>query len=477
MWAQEIAPKILLMIQFKKLGEDVNIIKDFLEQSESAFCDISIGIKYMWRDEYVIDYAILDDTLIMKESSNDYKDVFYYPMGKNVDLALIEIEKYCKINNIPLVFGCVQNDVALKLNNRYNKVEIISDRDWDDYIYDAEKFKTYSGKKYSGQRNHVNKFKKLYPDYKVCVLQKQDYQKIEKFLKEFELGTDFSVWTEKSEQEKVYDYVKNAEKLNQVGAYLELDGKVVAFSMGEVVNDTLIVHVEKALKTYEGVYPTMAQEFAKLFATGGVKFINREEDCGDMGLRISKLQYRPIEIRQKNTVTVFTLFDKIVAPIKLVTERLTIEDITDNDKQAYFNLYTDDELNKWWGYDYREDLGDNDITPDYFISFMTGLKEKKEEYSFAVKLDGKMIGELVAHNFGYYADVEIGFRFFKEFQGKGYAKESCLGLIEYLKGIGAKTIKSRCYKENIPSRRLIESLGLTLTHETDTHYFFCKSVK
>ncbi len=462
------------MIEFKKLGDNVNLIKGYLEQSENAFCDISVGIKYMWRDEYLIDYAIVDDTLVMKETSNDYKDVFYYPMGKNVNLALTEIEEYAKKNNIPLVFGCVQNDVAVKLHNRYDKVEIFNERDWDDYIYDAEKFKTYSGKKNSGQRNHVNKFKRLYPDYKVKVLKETDYHKIETFLKEFERGTDFSVWTEKSEQEKVYDYIKNTEKLNQVGAYLELDGKVVAFSMGEVVNDTLIVHVEKALKSYEGVYPTMAQEFAKLFAVDGVKYINREEDCGDMGLRISKLQYHPIEIRQKNTVKVATLFNKIVAPVKIVTQRLTIEDITENDKNEYFDLYTDEDLNIWWGYDYREDLGDNEITSDYFISFMNGLKEKGEEYSFAVKSNGKMIGELVAHNFGYYADVEIGFRFFKDYQNKGYARESATALIEYLKTLGVKTVKSRCYKQNLPSKRLIESLGLILTDQTDTHYFFSK---
>ena len=139
-------------------------------------------------------------------------------------------------------------------------------------------------------------------------------------------------------------------------------------------------------------------------------------------------------------------------------------------------MYTDDELNKWWGYDYREDLGENALTPDYFMAFMKELKEKKEEYSFAVKLDGKMIGELVAHNFGYYADVEIGFRFFRDYQGKGYAKESANALVQYLKELGAKTVKSRCYKENLPSRRLIESLGLVQTNQTQTHYFFSKSL-
>ena len=104
---------------------------------------------------------------------------------------------------------------------------------------------------------------------------------------------------------------------------------------------------------------------------------------------------------------------------------------------------------------------------------MRSLKKNKEEYSLAVRFDGKMIGELVVHNFGYYSDVEIGFRFLKEFQGKGYATESASGLISYLRGLGVKTIKSRCNKENTPSKNLILRLGLKFSHKTDTHYFFC----
>ena len=61
----------------------------------------------------------------------------------------------------------------------------------------------------------------------------------------------------------------------------------------------------------DGIYPTMAQEFAKAFATDGIKLINREEDCGDAGLRISKMQYHPIDVKEKNFVRVKTLFDKI----------------------------------------------------------------------------------------------------------------------------------------------------------------------
>ncbi|MBE5734449.1 MAG: GNAT family N-acetyltransferase [Clostridiales bacterium] len=461
------------MLEFSRLGKDVVFLNDYIKQSTISFCDISVGIRYMWGDEFVVDYCIFNDTLIMKESSPDYKNAFYYPMGKDVEGALCEIENYCVKNNLPLTFCCLDNLTASQLANRYHKVSIKNDRDWSDYIYDAEKFRTYSGKKFSGQRNHVNKFKKLYPNYNFKVIEQSDFVRIKEFLDEFENKTEFLRWTEAIEQKKVYDFVLNMFNLNQVGGLLEVDGKVVAFSVGEVVNKTLIVHVEKALRKYEGVYPTMAQEFAKAFAVGGVKLINREEDCGDIGLRISKLQYQPIEVKEKNFLTAHTLFDKISTPVLIQTERLTITQIFESDKEDYCRLYLDDQLNKLWGYDYKEDLNGEEPTPDYFFAFQNSLKEKKEEFSFAVKLCGKMIGELVLHNFDFFGGVEMGFRFFKQFHGKGFAIESATALKNYvIDTLGAKKLKSRCFKENIPSANLINRLGLTKSHEDQTHYYF-----
>lgn len=168
-----------------------------------------------------------------------------------------------------------------------------------------------------------------------------------------------------------------------------------------------------------------------------------------------------------------TLFDNIISPVHIKTERLVVTEITENDKENYAKLYLDDQINKWWGYDYREDLNGKEPTADYFFGFQNLLKEKKEEYSLAVKRDGEMIGELVLHNFDEEGGVEIGFRFFQECQGKGYALESATALKDYVfNTLGATTLKSRCYKENLPSRKLIGKIGLVQTHESLTHYYF-----
>ena len=459
------------MIKFEPLGANVQIIKDYMGKSEISFCDISVGTKYMWRDDFIIDYAFYNGTLIMKETCPDYENAFYFPIGEDIEGALGEIEKYCAENHQPLVFCCIDNAHVPFFRERYYDISVYNIRDWSDYIYTSEQFRTYSGKKLGGQRNHVNKFKKLYPDYVFKKIEKSDLNDIAKFLKEYEESYVFSSWTAKEEEKKVFDFIAHADELGQSGGMIKINGKVVALSVGEAVGDALIVHVEKALKGYDGVYPVMASEFVKAFA-GDAEFVNREEDCGDEGLRISKLQYHPVEIKEKNIITVKTLFDRIITPVNILTERLVINEIEKSDGQDYFRLYTDDALNRYWGYDYREDIK-GAPTPEKFIAFQKLLKERKEEYSLAVRVDGKMAGELVLYNFDYFGGLEIGFRFFKEYQGKGYAYESASALKDYVKDVlKAKYIRSRCFKQNLPSMRLITRLGLKKVKEDDTHFYF-----
>ena len=461
------------MLKFTRLDKDVNFLFPFMEESEIEFCDYSVGAKYLWRDEFIIDYAIYNDTLIMKENCEDYKTAFYYPIGKDVNGALKEIEKYCEEKEVPLFFCCIDNEKSGELLERYPFSKVINERDWSDYIYDAEKFKTYSGKKLSGQRNHVNKFKKLYPNYEFSVITKDDFSDIEKFLSEYERVTEFTSSMQVEEDKKLRDYIFNMHNLNQVGGVIRVDGKIVALSVGERVKKTLIVHIEKGLREYQGVYPTMASEFAKAFAVGGVKYINREEDCGEMGLRISKLQYQPIEVKEKNNIEVLTAFSKLEECVEIKTERLRLREITPEDKEEYKKLYLDDELNKLWGYDYREDLGDREPTADYFYSFNKELRKKEEELSLIIKKDKEFIGEIVLHEFDFYGNVRIGFRLKREAQKKGYAIESATALIEYVeKKIKPKNVLGKCFKENAPSKALFTKLGFIEYREDSEYYYF-----
>ena len=75
-------------------------------------------------------------------------------------------------------------------------------------------------------------------------------------------------------------------------------------ALGEIIGDTLFIHIEKADRDYEGCYQMLVAQFAQQFAGEGVAFINREDDTGDPGLRTSKLSYHPVALLEKYTVTV-----------------------------------------------------------------------------------------------------------------------------------------------------------------------------
>jgi hypothetical protein len=107
------------------------------------------------------------------------------------------------------------------------------------------------------------------------------------------------------ESDKVGELLENYGQYGLFGGFLTVGGEIVSFSVGERVNDTVFVHVEKADIRYTGVYQVMVQEFLKHFAREGDLYVNREEDVGDEGLRKSKLSYHPAELLEKSVVRAF----------------------------------------------------------------------------------------------------------------------------------------------------------------------------
>ena len=77
------------------------------------------------------------------------------------------------------------------------------------------------------------------------------------------------------------------------GGLLRANGEVVAFALGEQINeDTLVVHIEKAFSEVPGAYAVINQQFL-IHESGGLKYVNREDDVVEPGLRKAKLSYHP----------------------------------------------------------------------------------------------------------------------------------------------------------------------------------------
>ena len=457
-------------MQLKPLNDPLEI-KDYILRSTSGFCDFSLGFLLMWKKSYNFYYAIENDTLILGGGYDDEPFAYFYPIGKDVEGALKLIEEDSAARG-GLRFACLDDKTASALCNRFSDVCVTSDRRWSDYIYDAEDLKYFKGKKFSGQRNHINKFLRLFGEYTYRDITPETVPAVLDFLREFGKTREFTGLA-KAEYESCFTLISNMFDYNCAGGFIETDKRIVAIAVGERIGDVLIEHIEKGLPDYPGAYQVMVSEFAKRYATDGVKYINREDDSGDEGLRTSKMQYHPLLIKNKNFLTVNCLFKKIKPPVIMIDGEIVMSDITARDKEAFCELYLDDDNNLYWGYDYREDIGKNAPTPDYFFGFQQSLKDRCEEYSLAVRRRGELIGEAVFHNFDYHGGVEIGIRIKKSEQGRGYAKTALKLMISYARDVlRAQNIKAKCFKANAASKAALLSAGFAPAGEDEKYYYF-----
>ena len=256
---------------------------------------------------------------------------------------------------------------------------------------------------------------------------------------------------------------------------MEYEGRLISIAMAERCGETLHVHIEKALYGYEGVYPATVQEFARCYAVDGVRYLNREDDAGDRGLRTSKLQYLPCKLAEKFCFDVKNELEDLDEIPTLKTERLTLSAFTDKDREAYNTLCLDDERNKWWGYDYRTDWKGEDLD-SYFLDVVREDFAKKRAINFAIRLDGKCIGEVLLYRFDGKGGAEEGCRIAPEYGGQGYGVEAFRAVAEwglYQRHLGH--VVAKCFKENDASYKMLSSC-MRKRGEDEKFFYFNKEV-
>jgi hypothetical protein len=468
-------------INFKILEtKDVLEMLPYFKATRLHLSDYSAAFKIMWQKHFTLQFAYVANCVVFCENWQG-RTYFHYPMelrGGDAQKAIDEIEEYCRQKHIRMHFTCIPRKKLLELIDRYGmELRITNHRRWKDYFYNAKDFVTYAGGKFSGQRNHVNKFKKLYPNYKFVRLTSVDVPKIKNFLSKYEVrqlskGTLMA----KEELESVYMLLPYIDEFDFKAGGLEVDGELIAISIGEQCGDQLIIHVEKGLVGYEGVYPTMAQEFAKAFVTDGIIYINREDDAGDAGLRKSKMQYNPIFLVDKYDIFPRRVIERITHTPHLRSERLVIKEISDSDAEDLYALEMYEERNKLWGWDWREHTEDKAPTPQFFIEGWKEDFKNSEEMPMGIYLDNKFIGEVVLHNFGYRNDCEIGMRLLPQYEGQGYAQEAVRTVMDYaFYDLNMETIFAKCHKINERSKNTLTSVGLKQYAEDETFYYFRKT--
>ena len=294
---KDIIQERLFMLSFKNIElSDREILESFFEKFGYPVSDNCFGGLYIWQPGFQSQYAVIEETVILRGKDGG-RWVYQCPIGKNVKAAA---EFLINTRQPDLLFvGLCPAEKAFLERNFEGKFKFINNRDSSEYVYSREALCSFSGKNYQQKRNHVNKFLRLYGQPETVILNGENISLIsetEHLWINGHDGEDIRIIHENAAFRRA---VENFDELGFMGAAIRVEGKTVAFGIGEKLSeDTVIEHFEKADREMDGCYAVMVQQFARILPPE-IKYINREEDMGIEGLRKSKLSLKPVFMEEK----------------------------------------------------------------------------------------------------------------------------------------------------------------------------------
>lgn len=272
------------------------LYKERLAQVPQRSSDYSFANLWAWCDEYQLTWAWENDLVWIRQQSPE--PVYWAPVG-NWDM--IDWSARLSSLNEKIDFVRVPEALSLRIMDLNCSMSSIEQRDHWDYLYSVKELIGLKGKKFHGKKNLLYQFQKNSWRY---VPLDQSLIKRALFMQ-----YDWCAWRNceasaglAAENRVITKVLKSFDELNLFGGAIEVDGYVVAFTVAEQLSPkTLVIHFEKALNGYKGVYQAINREF--LAAQKGFERVNREQDLGNEGLRKAKLSYNPIDFIKKFRLT------------------------------------------------------------------------------------------------------------------------------------------------------------------------------
>jgi len=272
--------------------EDRSFFRQHYSQYPQVHSDNTFTNMVCWNHYANYHYAYVQDNLILT-STIDGKTRFRPPIGPRNPALLKDLVRLaaCTGDNEPIIL--IDQNSASWIQSLYPRIDMAPDRDQSEYVYSASDLSTLQGRDYVYIRREINRFKRNYT-YDIEPITPANGHHIKDFLDQWYASRNEEDGTLAiSEKEAVLYGIDHMAETGLSGLAIRVDGKIGAISMFETMNsDTALIHFEKGLQEYPGIYKIINQETASLLAKQ-FTYINRESDMGVPGLREAKLRYHP----------------------------------------------------------------------------------------------------------------------------------------------------------------------------------------
>lgn len=288
--------------------ENAKEIMACIAKKRATICDDVITNIFLWSRYYNLKYIKTDTGLVW----------LYTPPFETFTTAPICASEYLEENfqvilqyfhevlEKKLVMFVVDENFLNHVDLPNDRFEVTEERNYFDYVYDAQKLRTLSGKKYHKKKNHVNAFLKEYEGrYEARMLSFDDLEDIMACVNRWhdQKVSEDPYHRENHEINGLIYLLKECQSLSYKMFGVYVDHVLEAFSLGyyDEETKTAFIHIEKANPEIRGLYPFINQQFLCQGFPEATR-VNREDDMGLEGLRKAKLSYQPMELVKKYTI-------------------------------------------------------------------------------------------------------------------------------------------------------------------------------
>jgi len=304
-----------------------NVMNEYLKLINVDLSDYTFAGNYIWLSTATGFYSIVNNTFCLFILNSGELTMLLPPIGE-------------KQNTYEAILDCFEIMNNHNSNKNYSKIEyvhedilegfvdyleegtliyemlkdFIIEKKLVDYIYKVDDLIELKGDSYKSKRNEINKFMKIYPEYKIEILDIKKHSKdvldlFNKWVK------DRTTYMPKEEVEIFLDgiyferfaikrLVNDYENLDIIGLVIYINDELKGFTVGERINENIAnIIIEKTDFEVLGCAQFIFREFTKILKDKyQVEYINVGDDMGFENLKKVKMSYRPKKIVPKYTI-------------------------------------------------------------------------------------------------------------------------------------------------------------------------------
>ncbi len=286
------------------------MIKPYLYKYGEGSCQHSFAAMFCMANKYGDSLCEKDGWLFIHRAgiSSKTERAYLFPMGDNSDEvrlghAIEAIIEDAHNHGAAVRFETLTaaaKDAVVRLFPGVFSVTAL--RDYSEYIYTYDKLANLSGHQMASKRQDINTFYRTYGNsVRIEKIKDKHLDEIRSFQK---------MWLDNrlnGEEDVQLDYeniaiqlgLSNFAELDLSGIVIYIDNVMRGYAYGAPLSqNSYDVMIEKGDRRIADIYRVLNRDLVRL-CCGQYRYINREEDVGNEGLRCAKLSYKPDILLEK----------------------------------------------------------------------------------------------------------------------------------------------------------------------------------